>query len=140
MESATSLRGGSSHTNDTDERQILLVGVELGGVAEIHVVRLHWMVSSGKSEATECVAASTVLAGQVQDAVLQGRSERDLGGADAGVRTPVQDTLRGSLNEQLRSSAQFARFKRDTVGRHGFTIAGELQSELLLPFGSPYLA
>lgn len=123
------------HTNDTDEGEVLLVCVELRGVAKVHVIRLHWVVSGGKSKATQGVSAGTVLASEVQDAVLQGRSERNLVGADASVCAPVQDAFRGALNEQFRSSAQFARFKRRAVRRHGFTVTRELQSEFLLPLG-----
>lgn len=52
------------HTDDTDERQILLVRVELGGIVKIHIVGFHGVVSSGKGEAAQGVSAGTILASQ----------------------------------------------------------------------------
>ncbi|CAL7951735.1 unnamed protein product [Xylocopa violacea] len=92
------------------------------------------MISGGESEAAQSISASTVLASQIQDAVLQGRSKGNLVRAHASVRAPVQDTFRSALNEQFRSSAQFGRFQGRAVRGHGFTITRELQGEFLLPF------
>uniref|UniRef100_A0AAG5DA10 Uncharacterized protein n=1 Tax=Anopheles atroparvus TaxID=41427 RepID=A0AAG5DA10_ANOAO len=128
------------HTDDTDEGQVNLIGVELGRVVQVHVVRLHRVVAGGQGQTTEGVAAGTVLAGQVQDAALQRGGQRHLGRADTGMRTTLQNTLRGALTEQLRSGAQLGGLQRDAVARHGLTIAGELQGELLLPLGLNLLA
>uniref|UniRef100_A0A182WLP1 Uncharacterized protein n=1 Tax=Anopheles minimus TaxID=112268 RepID=A0A182WLP1_9DIPT len=125
------LTRGVQHTDDTDE--------ELGRIVQIHIVRLHRAVGGGQSQATEGIATSTVLAGQVQDALLQGRGQRNLGSSDASMGTTFQHTFRSALAEQLRSVAQLGGLQRGTVGRHGFTITGELQGEFLLPLGLNFL-
>uniref|UniRef100_A0A2M3YY06 Uncharacterized protein n=1 Tax=Anopheles braziliensis TaxID=58242 RepID=A0A2M3YY06_9DIPT len=128
------------HTDNTDEGQVNLIGVELGGIVEIHIVGLHRRVGGGQGQTTERVTAGTVLAGQVQNALLQGGGQRNLGSSNAGVRATLQDTLRGTLTEQLRSVAELGGLQRGTVGRHGLTITREFQSEFLLPLGFNFLA
>jgi len=81
------LTWGIQHTNDTDEGEVDFVGVEFGGVTKVHVVGLHWAVSGGKSQATESVTAGTVLAGEIQDAVLENVGEWHLLATDASVCT-----------------------------------------------------
>lgn len=57
-------------------------------------------------------------------------------GSNAGMRAPVQNSFGGALHEQFGSgAAQLRCLQRGTVRGHGLAVAGELQGELLLPFG-----
>jgi hypothetical protein len=117
-----------------------LILEELVRVSKIHIFGLHGVVSGGNSQAAESVTAGTVLAGEVQNAVLHGRGQRNLGGSNASVGAPLKNALRSALAEQLGSGSELGSLQGCAVGRHGLTIAGEFQSELLLPLGLNVLA
>lgn len=127
------LTGRVQHADNTNEGKVVLIEVELVGVAEVHLFGLHGVVRGGEGQATEGVTAGTVLAGQVQDAVLQGGGQRHLLGAHTGVRAAIKHTLGCALDEQLGSVADAGRLQGDAVGRHGLAVTRELQGELLLP-------
>lgn len=59
------LTGRVQHADDADEGEVDFVCVELSGVAEVHFVGLHWVVSSSEGQATKSVTAGTVLTGEV---------------------------------------------------------------------------
>ena len=72
------LAGRVQHANNTHECQVHFICVELGRVAQIHVLRLDWIVCGGQRQAPQCVSAGTILPGQVQDAVFQCGRQRHL--------------------------------------------------------------
>ncbi|KAJ8665587.1 hypothetical protein QAD02_007249 [Eretmocerus hayati] len=70
--------GRVQYADDTDESQIFLVSVKLGGVSKIHVIRLHCVVRGGESRATRSITACTILTSEIEDTDLQGRGEQEL--------------------------------------------------------------
>lgn len=53
---------------------------------------------------------------------------------------PLQDSLRGTLDEQFGSGSQLGGLEGHAVRGHGLPVSGELQGELLLPLGLHVLA
>lgn len=64
----------------------------------------------------------------------------NLGVANTSVSASLQDSLRGSLDEQLGSSSQLGGLEGHAVRGHRLPVSGELQGELLLPLGLHVLA
>lgn len=128
------------HTNDTDEGHVDFNVAEFGGVRDVDVGALGWVVDGGQSQAAEGVATATVLLGDIHDLVVDLRGHGYFLGSDADVAAAIQDTFRGTFAEDLGSAAQTGGLQRHAHRRHRFTIAREFKSELFLPFGVHVLA
>lgn len=132
--------GGIQHANNADESHVSFVGGEFGRVRDVHIGNLGRVVDGGQSQATQSVAAGTVLASDFNDLVVDGSGHGHLLGTDAHVAAAVQDTLGSALAEHLGSVAEASALERNAVRGHGFPVAREFKGELLLPLGVHILA
>lgn len=110
-----------------------LITDELRGIFQIHLLLGNGVINGGQAETTQRVAPCAVAADDFHNFSLECGGHGDLVGADAHMRAPVENALRGALSEHPHRLTGSDRFARLDHHRHRFPIAREFKSELFFP-------
>ena len=127
--------GRIQHANNTNKGQVDFVFSELRRFFKIHVIGIHGGIAGGKGQAPEGITAGSISDSLVNDLGTDGGSHGLLVTTDPVMSTPVKDTFGCTLDKHLGSGSNPGWLLGGAIGRHGFAVPGEFQSEVLAPLG-----
>lgn len=79
-----------------------LIFNKVGRVLKLHFFSSQWVVMSGQSQASQCVAATTPIPNDGHDLLLNSRGHRYFCTSNSNVGAPVNDTFRSTLEKRYR--------------------------------------
>lgn len=79
-----------------------LIFNKVGRVLKLHFFSSQWVVMSGQSQTSQCVATTTPIPNDGHDLLLNSRGHRYFCTSNSNVGTPVNDTFRSTLEKRYR--------------------------------------